>query len=98
MLAGGAEILTAEPLRAWNAPEMRCLDHLYWGRLSLLRNTARTGQAGERATVRITGGLTDRNYEVVFDASNAGSLPVAFFLLYLTGALRSKAYNLAHKV
>ena len=92
MLAGGAEILTAEPLRAWNAPEMRCLDHLYWGRLSLLRNTARAGPAGERATVHITGGLTNRYYEAVFDAGDAGSLPVAFFLLYLTIALRRKAY------
>jgi hypothetical protein len=92
MLAGGAEILTAEPLRALNAPEIRCLDRLYRGRLSLLRNTARAGPAGERATVRITGGLTNRNYEAVFDAGNEDSLPVAFFLLYLTVALRRKAY------
>jgi hypothetical protein len=92
MLAGGAEILTAEPLRAWNAPEIRCLDRLYRGRLSLLRNTASAGPAGERATVRITGDLTSRHYEAVFDAGNEGSLPVAFFLLYLTIALRRKAY------
>jgi hypothetical protein len=92
MLAGGAEILTARPLRAWNAPEISCLGHLYQGRLSLLRNTARAGPAGEEATVRITGGLTNRKYEAAFDASYEDSLPVAFFLLYLTVALRSKAY------
>jgi hypothetical protein len=92
MLAGGAEILTARPLRTWNAPEISCLGRLYRGRLSLLRNTARAGPAGEEATVRITGGLTNRNYEAVFDAGNEDSLPVAFFLLYLTVALRTKAY------
>jgi hypothetical protein len=92
MLTNGAEILKAGPLGAWNTPEIKCLDRLYQGRLSLLRNTARAGPAGERATVHITGGLTNRNYEAVFDASDAGSLPVAFFLLYLTVALRRKAY------
>jgi hypothetical protein len=92
MLTDGAEILTAEPLRAWNAPEIKCLDRLYHGRLSLLRNTARAGPAGEKATVSITGGLTNRTYEAIFDAGAEGSLPVAFFLLYLTVALRRKAY------
>ena len=97
MLAGGAEILTARPLRAWNAPEISCLGNLYRGRLSLLRNTSRAGPAGQGATVRITGGLTNRNYGAVFDAGDEGSLPVAFFLLYLTVALRSKAYNVVHE-
>ena len=92
MLTDGAEILTAEPLGAWNAPEIKCLDRPYQGRLSLLRNTARAGPAGEKATVSIKGGLTNRNYEVVFDAGDEGSLLVAFFLLYLTVALRRKAY------
>jgi hypothetical protein len=97
MLTDGAEILTAEGLGAWSAPEMKCLDRLYQGRLSLLRNTAEAGPAGERATVSITGGPTNRNYEAVFDAGDKGSLPVAFFLLYLTVALRRKAYNVVHK-
>jgi hypothetical protein len=92
MFTDGAEILTAEPRGAWNAPEIKCLDRLYLGRLSLLRNTARAGPAGERAAVRITGALTSRTYEAVFDADDEGLLPVAFFLLYLTVALRRKAY------
>jgi len=92
MLTDGVEILAAEPLGAWNAPEIECLDRLYRGRLSLLRNTAEAGPAGERATVRITGNLTNRKYEAVFDAGDEGSLPVALFLLYLTVALRRKAY------
>jgi hypothetical protein len=92
MLSRDAVILTAEPLGAWSVPEIKCPDRLYQGRLSLLRNTAEAGPAGERATVRITGGLTNRNYQALFDASNEDSLPIAFFLLYLTVALRSKAY------
>ena len=92
MFTDGAEILTAEPRRAWYAPEIKCLDRLYQGRLSLLRNTARAGPPGEMATVRITGALTNRNYEAVFDTDDERSLPVAFFLLYLTVALRRKAY------
>jgi hypothetical protein len=92
MLAGGAKILTAEPVGTLNTPEIRCLDRLYKGRLFLLRNTAEAGPAGERVTVRISGGLTNRNYEAVFDAGDAGSLPVAFFLLYLTVTLRREAY------
>jgi hypothetical protein len=90
MLKDDAVILTAKPLGAWNAPEIECLESLYQGRLSLLRNTAEAGPAGERVTVRITGGLTNRTYEAVFD--DEGSLPVAFFLLYLTVALRREAY------
>src|SRR5829696_6568216 len=89
MLTDGAEILTAEPFGAWNAPEIKCLDRLYQGRLSLLRNTARAGPAGEKATVSITGGLTNRNYEAVFDSGDESSLPVAIFLLYLTSQPRA---------
>ena len=92
MLSGGATILAARPMGALNTPEIRCLDRLYGGRLSLLRNTAEAGPAGDEATIRITGGLTNRNYEATFDPGDEGSLPVAFFLLYLTVALRRKAY------
>jgi hypothetical protein len=92
MLAGGTTILAAEPAGALNTPEIRCSDRLYRGRLSLLRNTAEAGLSGEEAKVCITGGLTNRNYEAVFDAGDEGSLPVALFLLYLTVALRREAY------
>src|SRR5215208_4903977 len=92
MLAGGATILSAKPAGALNTPEIWSLDRLYQGRLSLLRNAAEAGPAGEEVTIRITGGLTNRNYEATFDPGDEGSLPVAFFLLYLTVALRRKAY------
>jgi hypothetical protein len=92
MLSGDKEILTAGATGALDTPEISCLDRLYRGRVSLLRNTAEARVAGEGAKVRITGGLTNRNYEAVFDADDEGSLPVAFFLLYLAVALRREAY------
>jgi hypothetical protein len=92
MLAGGTKILAAGAVGSLSTPEIRCSGCLYQGRLSLLRNTAEAGQAGDEAKVRITGGLTNRNYGAVFDTGDLGSLPVAFFLLYLTVALRREAY------
>ena len=92
MLAGDATILASVAAGALDTPEIRCLDRLYRGRLSLLRNTAEAGPAGDEVTVRIKGGLTNRNYGAVFDAGNEGSLPVAFFLLYLIVTLRRGAY------
>jgi hypothetical protein len=90
MLSGGVQILTAGSAGA--SLEIRCLDRLYEARLSLLRNTAEAATGGEVA-VRITGGLTNRRYEAAFDVEDEGSLPVAFFLLYRTVALRREAYR-----
>ena len=94
MLSGGAQILTAASARA--SLEIRCLDRLYEVRMSLLRNTAEAATGGE-AAVRITGGLTNRRYEAAFDVEDEGSLPVAFFLLYRTVALRREAYRAGPK-
>jgi len=93
MLAGGKRILAAEPVGSISTPEIRCFGRLYRGRLSLLHNRAEAAPSGEEAVkVRVTGGLTNRNYEAVFDADDEGSLPVAIFLLYLVVTLRRGAY------
>ena len=93
MLAGGKRILAAEPVGSISTPEIRCFGRLYQGRLSLLRNKAEAAPSGEEAAkVHVTGGLTNRNYEAVFDADDEGSLPVAIFLLYLVVTLRRGAY------
>lgn len=91
MLSGGAEILTAGSAGA--SLEIRCPGRLYETRLSLLRNTAEAGPAGGEVVARITGGLTNRRYEAFFDVDEGCSLPVAFFLLYRTVALRREAYR-----
>jgi hypothetical protein len=93
MLTDAAETLAANPARnTFGALELRCADRTYDARLSLLRNTAvaRSPEGGE--ATRIAGGLTNRSYEVVFDAGDEGSLPVAVFLLYHTVALRRRAF------
>ena len=91
MLSGGAEILTSTVVAT--TPEIRCLDRPYRARLSLLRNSAEAGPAKERATVRIKGGLTNRNYEIYFETGEASPLPVGLFLLYRIVTLRRDAYR-----
>lgn len=91
MLSGGAEILTSTGDAT--SPEIRCLGRPYEARLFLLRNRAGAGPAGEGETARITGGLTNRKYEVRFETDDEGSLPVALFLLYRLVALRREAYR-----
>lgn len=97
MLAGGKRILAAEPVGSISTPEIRCFGRPYQGRLSLLRNKAEAAPSGEAIKVRVTGGLTNRNYEAVFDADDEGSLPVAIFLLYLVVTLRREAYTVGQK-
>ncbi len=92
MLAGDERILAAGAVGSASTPEIMCFGRLYQGRLSLLRNTAEAGPSGEGVKARVTGGLTNRNYEAVFDTGDEGSLPVAVFLLYLVVALRREAY------
>ena len=94
MLAGGARVLSAETAAGSpGSARIRCGERVYEASLALLRNTAEAlSPAGERAA-RVAGGLTNRRYEVAFDAHDAGSLPVAVFLLYRLVALRRGAYR-----
>ena len=87
MLSGGAGVLSAEIGASPDAAQVRSAGRPYEARLSLLRNTAEAGRAA-----RVTGGLTNRRYEVAFDPEDEGSLPVAVFLLYRLVALRRGAY------
>jgi hypothetical protein len=92
MLTGGAQTLVAEPAGSAHALEVRCENRVYEARLNLLRNTAAARSPGGGEAARISGGLTNRSYEVVFDAGDEGSLPVAVFLLYYTTALRRRVF------
>jgi hypothetical protein len=93
MLDGGTQILSAKTADSPDAMRIRYAERLYEADLALLCNTAEThSPAGGRAA-RVTGGLTNRRYEVTFDAEDAGSLPVAIFLLYRLVALRRGAYR-----
>ncbi len=93
ILTGAAETLVANAATsASGALELRCADRTYDSRLDLLRNTAVARNSGGGEAARITGGLTNRGYEAVFDPGDEGSLPVALFLLYHTVALRRWAF------
>ena len=93
MLTGGAKTLMTEPLGSHDILDIRCGGRSYEAHLSLLRNTAVARSSGGGETARVTGGLTNRRYEAVFDAEDEGSPPVAVFLIYYTVALRSRAYR-----
>ena len=92
VLTGDAETLVAEFAGSSGALRLRCRSRTYEARLNLLRNTAVARSSGAEGVARITGGLTNRSYEVVFDVGDEGSLPVTVFLLYYTVALRRRAF------
>ena len=91
MLSSGTELLTSKGDAT--SPGITYLNHTYETSLSLLRNTAEAGPSEHTATIRIKGGLTNRNYEALFEPGDRGSLPVALFLLYRLVALRREAYR-----
>ena len=90
MLSSGEEILTSTGDPA--SPGITSHNHPYVTSLSLLRNKAEAGPKEHTTTIRITGGLTNRNYEASFEPGDENSLPTALFLLYLLVSLRRKAY------
>ncbi len=92
MLTGDAETLVAEFAGSSGASRIRCGDRHYEIQLSLLRNAAVARSSGGEEAARITGGLTNLSYEVFFEPGDAGSLPVAVFLLYRTVSLRRRAF------
>ena len=93
MVAGGARVLSAETAGSPDAMQIRRAERVYEASLGLLRNTAEAHlPTGDRVS-RVTGGFTNRRYEVAFDTDDAGSLPVAVFLLYRLIALRRGAYR-----
>ena len=89
-LSSGAEILAAsgDP----TSPRLTYLNRPYTAKLSLLRNKAEAGPTQHDATIRIEGGLSNRNYEAFFEPGDENSLPVALFLLYRLVSLRREAY------
>jgi hypothetical protein len=97
MLTGDAETLVAEPLGSPDILEITGGGRRYEAHLSLLRNTAVASSSGGEEAARVSGGLTNRSYEAVFDPEDEISLPVAAFLLYYTVALRTRAYRTGAK-
>ncbi len=92
MISGGAEVLMSESAGAANSALVRCGGSTYEARLRIVRNTAVARRPGDGEAVRVEGGLANRGFEIVFDAADAGSLPVAVFVLCRLVALRGRAF------
>ena len=92
MLDGGGNVLVEETAGSADAPEVRCGGRLYEARLRLLRNAAVARSPGGSEAARVAGGLTNRGYQVSFDAEDENSLPLAVFLLFRIVALRRRAF------
>ena len=92
MLDGEGKVVLRETARTGAAPDVRYGDRVYEVRLSLLRNAAVALSPDGVEAARVAGGLTNRSYEVYFDAGEEGGLPLAVFLLYRIVALRRRAF------
>lgn len=94
LLRGGAEVLTAAPIRGTaDALAVRCAGRRYEARLSLLRNTAVATDESGTQIARLSGSLAGRRYEAVFEPNVEGALPVAVLLLHHATTARTRAYR-----
>lgn len=89
MLMGSEETLTAER-KPSGGLEIEIGEGSYKASASLLRNAATARSSEGREAVRVSGGLTNRSYEVSFER---GSFAVAVFLLYYVAATRRRAFR-----
>lgn len=90
MLSSGVVLGTAGPLA--ESVSLSCGGETHEVRASPLCNAA-SARSGNGEIARIEGDLPGRRYGVSLEAGNERALPVALFLLYLTVALRSRAYR-----
>lgn len=94
---GGGEVLTANASRR-STGELEIYregqTYAYAARVSLLRNLAIASYPDGERTIRLSGGLTGRSYDALFDDGDGGALPVAIFLLWYLAANRRRAYRM----
>lgn len=94
MVADGEEVLSATSRgRSIEELEISCGGQTYEAKASFFRNLAVASYPGGERVVRLSGGLTNRSYEVLL-AEDACALPVAVFLLWHLAANRRRAYRM----
>ena len=92
MTSGSQQVLTARNKgSSADRLEVFCGGKVYETRTWFLRNIATAVSSGDGA-VRVSGSLSGRDYEAVFEAEGEGAPAVAVFLLYHTAAHRQRAY------
>ena len=94
MVADDSEVLTAGPKElSIDKLEVHCDDQTYEAQVSFFRNFAVASHVGNARAVRVSGGLTGRNYEALFDAEDGCALPIAIFLLWHVATNRRRAFR-----
>jgi len=94
MVVDGEEVLSAGLKgRSLDELEISCGSRIYEARIGFLRNLAVTTYQEGGEAVRLSGGLTGRNYEALFATEDGCALPVAIFLLWHVAANRRRAYR-----
>ena len=94
MVVDGEEVLSAGLKgRSLDELEISCGSRIYEARIGFLRNLAVTTYQEGGEAVRLSGGLTGRNYEALFAAEDGCAFPIAIFLLWHVAANRRRAYR-----
>ncbi len=95
MVVNGEEVLAAGPKRrSLDELEVSCSSRTYQAWASFFRNRAIASYPGNEPVVRLSGGLTGRSYEALFNAEDRCALPIALFLLWHTAANRRRAFRI----
>jgi len=95
MVTDGEEVLAAVPKRSSiDELEVSCGGQIYEAKASFFRNLATASRPGAERVVRLSGGLTSRNYEALFATEDGCTLRVTVFLLWHLVANRSRAYRM----
>ena len=93
MVADGEEVLVGTP-KAYPVDELTVSsgDRTYDASFSFFRNRAAASRPGDGQSAQLSGGITGRSYEAIFDTGDACALPVAVFLLWHLVTNRRRAY------
>ena len=95
MVADGEQVLAAVPKRrSVDELEISCGGQTYEAKASFLRNLAIASRPGVERAVRLSGGLTGRNYEALFTTEDGCALRVAVFLLWHLTTNRRRVYRM----
>ena len=93
MVMNGEKVLAASLKgRSLDELEISCGNQDYRARVSFFRNRAIASYVDGEWATRLSGSLTGRSYEAIFNANDEGALPVALFLLWYIVANRRSAY------
>jgi hypothetical protein len=96
MVTESEEVLTAGPKgQSIDELDISCSNKTYEARVSFFRNFAVASyRRGDGRTVRVSGSVVGRSYQVLFTPDDGCALPAAVFLLWHLAANRRRAYRM----